>query len=182
MMVETISREQLAWLAGIIDGEGSLEVGWTNQYNKDKSVIPSKMMYCRIKVGNNDVFMIREISRIFKGLNVGFSFRTTKRRDRQYWSLEIKTQGKGNCKKVLQSVYPYLVTKVQQADKILGIISYRESVGYGGFRAKYNKNYKPLDQDKNLIRMIQELRDLKKPQVEPSTTTRRANQILGLMI
>lgn len=181
-MVETISREQLAWLAGILDGEGSLECGWTNQYNKDKSKIPSKMMYCRIKIGNNDVFMIREISRIFKGLAVGFSFRTTKRSDRKYWTLEIKTQGKGNCRKVLNAVYPYLITKVQQADKMLEIIAYRESVGYGGFRAKYNPNYKPLDQDEILIRLIQELKDLKKPQVEPSTTKRRANQILGLMI
>lgn len=181
-MAETISREQLAWLAGILDGEGSLEIGWTNQYNKDKTRVPSKMMYCRIKVGNNDVFMIREISRIFKGIGVGFSFRTTKRKDRQYWTLEIKTQGKGNCKKVLYAVHPYLITKIQQADKMLEIIAYRESVGYGGFRAKYSSNYIPLDHNVHLIRMIQELRDLKKPQVEPSTTTRRANHILGLMI
>jgi len=181
-MVETISREQLAWLAGIIDGEGSIEVGWTNQYNKDKSVIPSKMMYCRIKIANNDVFMVREVSRIFKGIGVGFSFRTFKRKDRVHWTMSIKTQGKGNCKKVLKAIYPYLITKIQQADKMLEIIAYRESVGYGGFRARYNPNYKPLDQDETLIRLIQELRDLKKPQVQPSTTRRKANHILGLKI
>jgi uncharacterized glyoxalase superfamily protein PhnB len=181
-MVETISREQLAWLAGILDGEGSLEVGWTNQYRKDKARLPTKMMYCRIKVGNTDVFMIREISRIYSGLRVGFSYRTYKKSNSRYWVIDIKTQGKGNCRKLINAVYPYLITKIQQADKMLEIITYRESVGYGGFRAKYNPNYKPLEQDETLIRLIEELKALKKPQVEPSTTKRRANRILGLMI
>uniref|UniRef100_A0A6M3IN33 Homing endonuclease n=1 Tax=viral metagenome TaxID=1070528 RepID=A0A6M3IN33_9ZZZZ len=175
---ETISRERLAWLAGVIDSEGSLEVGWTNQYNKKKETINSKMMYCRIKVGNTDPRMIAEISSVFKLISVGFSFRTTKRIDREHWMLEIKTQGKGNCRKVLVSIYPYLKNKIDQAAKFLEIIQYRESVGYGGFRAVYSEDYKPLESNEILQRLIQELKDIKHNPPDPQRLTRVANRIL----
>lgn len=178
MNQETISRERLAWLAGVIDSEGSLEVGWTNQYYPDKSKINSKMMYCRIKVGNIDPRMISEISKIYKEIMVGFSFRTTKRPDREHWMIEIKTQGKGNCRKILLAIYPHLRNKIDQATKFLEIIQYRESVGYGGFRAVWAKDYKPLESDEKLQRLIQELKDIKHNPPDPQRLMRVANRIL----
>lgn len=175
---ETISRERLAWLAGVIDSEGSLEVGWTNQYNPDKSKVNPKMMYCRIKVGNTDPRMISEISKVYKEISVGFNFRTTKRFDRVHWMIEIKTQGKKNCKKVLQNIYPHLKNKIDQADKFLEIIQYRESVGYGGFRAVYSEDYKPLESDEKLQRLIRELKEIKHNPPDPQRLRRVANQIL----
>ena len=178
MNKETISREREAWLAGVIDSEGSLEVGWTNQYNPDKTKINPKMMYCRIKVGNTDPRMIAKISSIYKDLGVGFSFRTTKRFDRIHWMIEIKTQGKGNCKKVLLAIYPYIGNKRDQVDKFLEIIEYRESIGYGGFRAVYSEDYKPLESDEKLRRLIQELKDIKHNPPDPQRLMRVANRIL----
>lgn len=188
MNQEIISRERLAWLAGVIDSEGSLEVGWTNQYHKDKSKANSKMMYCRIRVGNTDPRMIAEVSLAFKGLSVGFNFRTTKRSDRTHWMIEIKSQGKGNCRKILLAVYPYIMNKKDQVMKFLEILDYRESLGYvGGFAAisgsrhtewKRVEGWTPLEQDKKLQQLIQELKDIKHNPPDPQRLMRVANRIL----
>jgi hypothetical protein len=92
--------------------------------------------------------------------------------------IEIKTQGKGNCKKVLLAIYPHIENKRDQVDKFLEIIQYRESVGYGGFRAVYATDYKPLESDENLQRLIQELKDIKHNPPNPQRLTRVANRIL----
>ena len=191
MTEEIISRTKIAWLAGIIDGEGSIEAGWTNQYNTKKDKILSKHLYCRIKVGNTDPRMIAGISEVYKLIDAKFNYRTYKtRHDRSSWMMDISSSGKGSIRKILLAIYPYVVNKRDQVQKLLEIIDYRESLGYrGGWQSiegdRHNgfhkdPNWKPLEQDEKLNRLIQELRDFKRNLPLPSETTRIANRILVL--
>lgn len=176
-MVELISREKLSWLAGILDGEGSFHAGF-RRIKATKNKHP--LLRVRVDVGNTDVFMIKEISEIYYHLGIKFHYGTTKNNGKnESWTLRICISGKGNVKKLIVSIRPYIVAKAKQADKLMELIFYRESLGYiGGWHDEESAT--PLWKDKNLNRMISELKALKKQEVLPSETRRKANFPLGI--
>lgn len=192
---ETISRKiRWAWLAGIIDGEGSLEANWCFRHNISKKTgerLTTKGFYCRIKIDNTDPRMIEKTSRIYVENKIGFYYRTFKDdRPNRKWTISIIVQGKGNCKKVLLGILPYIYNKRDQVNKFLELIEYRGSLGYkGGFKKiqgsrwtgwNIDPNWKPLDQDETLIKLVQELLNLKHNPPSPSETIREANKVLIL--
>lgn len=175
-MVELISRERLNWLAGIYDGEGWFSAGFRNINHKAHK---HPLLYVRVGVGNTDVYMIKEISEIYYKLGVGFHYNTRKNKSGT-WTLDIVTEGMGRVKKLIAAVRPFLVTKAKQADKLMELILYRKSLGYlGGWHNEQRNS--PLCEYPEIIRLIDELRALKKPQVQPSETRRKANFPLEIL-
>lgn len=192
---ETISRKiRWAWLAGIIEGEGSLEANWCKRQNisrKTGELLITKGFYCRIKIDNTDPRMIEKVSRIYHKDKIGFYYRTYKdNRPNRKWAISIIVQGKGNCKKVLLGILPYIYSKRDQVNKFLELIDYRNSLGYSQGFSKWNgsrftgftidPNWKPLDQDEKLNKLIQELLTIKHNPPSPSETIREANKVLIL--
>ena len=192
---ETISRKiRWAWLAGIIDGEGSLEATWCTRKNISKKTgecLITKGFYCRIRIDNTDPRMIEKASIIYKENNIGFYYCTYKdNRPNRRWAISITVQGKGNCKKVLLGILPYIYNKRDQVNKFLELIEYRSSLGYkDGFKKikgsrwtgwNVDPDWKPLDQDEALIKLVQDLLYLKHNPPSPSETIREANKVLIL--
>lgn len=176
MTKETISRQlDLAWLAGIIEGEGSIEVGFTNHYN-EKHQVNYRHLFYRIKVSNNDPRLIQKASKIFKTLKVTFCYRICKRKDRNYWTMGLICAGRKSCEKLINAVYPYLYSKIDQADMMLEAIKYREEMGFS------RKPGTPLiSEDKKLLGIIEKLKWLKRNHPEASETRRHANQVLEIL-
>ena len=196
---ETISKTELAWLAGIIDGEGCIYARM-NKHNKSIRKLRTNEVYVirmGISITNTDVFLIKEVSRICENLKVGFAFSTQPPRDPRRGVISIIVEGKGRSKKLLEAVLPYLINKKPQAEILLKLIQYRESLGYTttkgwtvareGWRGKITAvsppdGWIPLCDDPIILGYIEELKTLKEQTILPSETTRTANRILQLPI
>jgi hypothetical protein len=127
--VQAISREEvadMAWLAGILDGEGTMHLVALTE-GSHGYVRP----YVQIAVSNTNPYLIQKITRIWERQNVKFSIGLLKRKPRRDY-LSITTTGLGSAKKVLGAVLPYLTAKKAQAVCLLSYIAWRETQGYHG--------------------------------------------------
>lgn len=186
MTTEKISRQlDYAWLAGAIEGEGSLLIGWANRHNGGTG------LQIRIKLSNNDPRFIEKASRIFKELKLTFHYRTSKKKDSTHWNLSIVCNGKNSCRKLLSAVMPYLHSKLDQAENMMRLIEYRDSLGYqSGWKSMKrvkggqlirDPDWKPLNQNPIINDFIEKCKDLKRNHPEASETKRHANQILEII-
>lgn len=191
---ETISKTELAWLAGIIDGEGCIYGRW-RQHNKHRRKCDDGRIQYVLNVGisitNTDVFLIQKISEICEKMGIGFAYTTKPPKPPRKGVLTIIIEGKGRCRKLLEPLLPYFGSKKEQANVLLGIIRYRESLGYvssGYKRGKNDENGKHIHHkvegweflwdNEKLNKMIRWLSKLKEQQVLPSETKRAANRKL----
>lgn len=174
--VRSISREvDIAWLAGILDGEGCLELNMKMAHNKKRYLCP------KIRIYNTDIRMIKKVSNIYESNNLVF-FYTLGNNGRQHSSLTgkpWKTQigiciaSQGTTKKLLELVYPYLSNKQKMAEIMIKIIDFVSGCPKGG--NTYSFSYVDTDIFKSLWDdFIKE----KEFYIDPSTTTRRANKAL----
>jgi hypothetical protein len=101
-------KEELAWVAGIVDGEGSLCILKTRdlEYNSLRFyLIISVRMSCKKTILTlRDIF---DIGRLYQMKN-----KIERNRDSYTWSLSSRW----DCEYVLNLIYPYLVTKKKHAD------------------------------------------------------------------
>ncbi len=178
MTTQQISREQLGYLAGILDGEGCISVGI--HYMKYKSTPQHKRnqdgfyrLLMNITVSNHDVRIIKRVSELYKELKIGFYYTTAKKKDGSTWVININTTGKGSARKLLEAVGDQLVGKKEQMELFLELATYRESLGYS------SRNIGGICADPKIQGYVQRIRELKHefPSL-PSETKRRANQIL----
>lgn len=199
MDTEKISKTELGWLAGIIDGEGCIYAR-INKHNKSIRKLRTNGVYVirmGVSITNTDVFLIREVSRICEQMKVGFAYSTKPPRAPRKGVISIIIEGKGRCKKLLSSILPYLINKKSQAEVLLELIKYRESLGYKttkGWKVERTgkqgpitavsppDDWKPLCENPKILGYIKELKTLKEQTVLPSETKRVANRKLGLPI
>lgn len=115
------SKENLAYLAGIIDGEGYLSIACTiTVEHKTYSIRPI------LEVGNTDRRIV-EFCKSLLGSNIRVS---TKNRQKPYYRLSL--QGK-QLEHLLQKLLPYLISKKEVAKLILQFIAihhYPRTNGY----------------------------------------------------
>ena len=121
--VETISREKLAWLGGLIDGEG--HIGGGLHKNQGYRVY--------VTITNSCPFTIRNISEIYNILNIKYCFCLARYNNPTNYKdvITVSVQGHGSVKKLLEVVFPYLVAKSNQAKIVIDYITFRKSLGYG---------------------------------------------------
>ena len=142
-------NERLAWLAGIIDGEGYVSATLTKTragrrrkcVGRPKRGVAYEWRDCyersmrfQVRVGNTDAAMIREIASIADSLGVSyfvFSHNPKQRgRGKHKELFGIHFHGKDRTKRLLTAVLPWLITKRPQTELLLEMIARREAIPY----------------------------------------------------
>lgn len=102
---------QLAWLAGVIDGEGTVGV-----YGGGESC----SVY--VSIANQDPNLVETAAHIIKALGVGV---WVKRYERPIWY--VRVQGLKRLKTFLPMIIPYLTSRKQEAELLLAFVEQRLS-------------------------------------------------------
>jgi hypothetical protein len=172
-----LNSNDIAWLAGIWDGEGYIGTYW-----KKLNGTTALGLIVRASVKNTDVFMIKKISEILYQANIGFHYQLEKNSTSLF--LTIGLRGKGTIKKLLMLLLPYLITKKYQALLMLELIDYRESMSqsswehdsFGNSIRKKPKNW--VMNDSKILELIDKIKQAKKQTILPSETRRIAGKPL----
>lgn len=177
--VRSISREaELAWLAGIIDGEGNLHASV-----QEKKCGPVKRTYFqpKIRVTNTDVRMIQKVSEIYvrEGIVFFYALNAVSRykNKKPTWrdQLEITISAKKDLSKLLPLVIPYLVNKKRYAELFLQAIEWVQAQPMRG-NGSAGENYASKPEFRAHIKALE---DERASLIEPSTTIRRAREALS---
>lgn len=179
LSVRPISREvDLAWLAGIIDGEGNLQAAV-----QVKRCGNTRRPYFepKLRITNTDARMIKKISEIYvrEGVVFFYSVNIVSRykNKKPHWrdQMEICISSKEGISKMLALVIPYLANKKRYAELMLETLIWVDEQPYRG-RNSGGGNYTETDRFKELISMLEQERAFL---IDPSTTTRRAREVLS---
>ena len=167
--VRSISREvDLAWLAGILDGEGALSVDLKLREGRN-------YLMPKVRIYNTDVRMIRKTARIYVELGVVFFYNLNKKRKEHYKDqLGICVTSQGSCLKLLEAVKPYLANKQDIAQTIINVVGFVKSLPRAG--ATWSNDYAEKDEFKKLMEKFSVAKGL---HIEPSTTTRKAGEVIA---
>jgi hypothetical protein len=119
---DDLAQTDLAWSAGIVDGEGCITIYGRPGRVSRKGV---RALALVLTVTNTDPRMLVKLKYMFGGnLKRSPERRISARRPCFTWLITGKP-----CARVLGLIYPYLVIKKEQAD--IGI-AYGSTIGYGG--------------------------------------------------
>lgn len=174
MNVETISRkEAIAWLAGIMDGEGTIHAFW----GKQQAHMTGPGMRVNVLIGGCNPRLLHRVSTFLQQLEVGFSSQAFKPRGGRKQALQIVIAGKGRVKKFLELVSPYLTEKRDQALLALKLIEYRESLNHT-YGVQGEKKY-TLHEDPTIISLIQHIKDDKVKDYGIHKLSRKPSEELG---
>lgn len=130
---ESISRKDvnLAWLGGIIEGEGCIFAGFRNIQEDNNLTV-------RVTVYNTNPFIIRRITEILMECEVPFYISSPCGPAKSKPGVTVVIGGKGRVKKVLNLVMPHLYAKRRRAQLTIELIDYRESLAGPGKRATWH--------------------------------------------
>lgn len=178
--VRPISREVgLSWLAGIIDGEGNIDFSV-----QEKNCGEGRASYfCpKVRITNTDLRMIRSISEIYVSENLTFFYalnsvkRYKDRKDTWKNQMEITISSQASVKKLLQLVEPYLVNKARLAQLMIDAVQFVQDQPMRGRMSQAKENYTELP---GFIERIEAMRNERKWYIDPSTTARKAREVLS---
>lgn len=158
-------EKNLFWLAGIIDGEGSFTMNRRCGVNSGGT-----SLITRLQIGNTDMEMIKEISKIF--VEIGVSFYYTLHNPHKKFPngkryLTINIEGYRSFDKLINAIDGKLKSgqKTKQLNLIKEYLEYRKKVCA-------DRHFNDPIKDRSYGVKI---RDLKNYQVPPSTTKRKAS-------
>jgi hypothetical protein len=111
----------LSWLAGIIDGEGSLTCGYRNYCKETKFRV-----YPQVRVGNTNMGIIQNVMRIYNDL--GVSFRVETQQYKKHWKelTLLKVNKFVHLITLLTAIRPFLKGKADQAETMLALCKSRK--------------------------------------------------------
>jgi len=130
-----VSEIEIAWLAGFIDGEGSIGLK-VQKYMRGKKVF---YVAPYVHICNTHLATLDYVDYILKGLHIGHYFQWAKphryphgKKDvseyKPLWRLMI--DGMKRCKPLLLALIPYIVTKLDDAKLVMEFIESREASHY----------------------------------------------------
>lgn len=126
-----MSTEKLAWLAGMIDGEGSLRI-----YRQ--RIGQSLRFFAQIHITNTNLRIIAEVKSLFDALGIEFNVReigNRKRNPAHAPCYSVRATKNSAMRKLLSAMLPYLVGKRDQAETVLKFLDgKRDGVYRGGSR------------------------------------------------
>lgn len=123
-MNETIDNQQeishqLAWLAGIFDGEGTFSIIYQKKKHGDAYV-------ARITLSNTSIHMINEIIKILDGFGIrGHLWEEQPRKKKHKKGYHITINKLKNVKKTCELMLPYLVNKKPNAELLIRYVNSR---------------------------------------------------------
>lgn len=111
----------LSWLAGIIDGEGSLTCGYRNYCESTKFRV-----YPQVRVGNTNMGIIQSVMRIYD--NIGVRYRVETQQYKKHWKelTLIKVNRFVHIINLLTAIQPFLKGKAGQAETMLALCKSRK--------------------------------------------------------
>ena len=120
-----ITEAQLGWLAGVIDGEGSIVV-YASAFGQRRSTARYE-----VTVGNTDERLVRAVAQLFAELGVAHTVKLQPRRPPHRPCWYVTCGGGVGTEVVLTAVRSHLVSKQARADLVLGMIRHRRAGGKG---------------------------------------------------
>jgi hypothetical protein len=142
----------LAWAAGIIDGEGSIMFTRVSRKKLSDGIIVA-YPEIRVEISNYDDKMIKKIKQMFGGCYF-VEHRKDRRKPIHRWLVACKM-----AEKVIRAVEPYLVTKKEQAKLALELRKIQTSEGKNG--NKFFCRRSPDEWNKRAEHWFQMMRKLK---------------------
>lgn len=156
------------WLAGVIDGEGSFTLNRRCGVNSGQD-----SFITRLQIGNTDMGLIKKVSEIFVELGIKFYY-GLHNPNKKYLNakryLTINVEGYRSIKKLIDAIDGKLFThqKSQQIELMKQYIQFRTDIADKLIP-------KDAEKDKEFALKIKALKDY---QVSPSTTKREASTVL----
>lgn len=117
----TMDNQQvdLAWLAGLYDGEGCIWLGWIQRDSNYRYLIP------HVHLTNTSVHTMNAAATVLRRHGVPFNVTVHKQRKSQRPLIHIQTNGLKRAKRFLSTIGPYLVGKKAEADLLSEYIESR---------------------------------------------------------
>ena len=103
-------KEKLAWLGGIIDGEGSISID--KKYNRPN----------RLEIGNTNQLLINKICSILSELEIPFRCYRRDRPNSTKPFITVDITGVRRIKEICRLTLPYLTAKRDKAKYVLNFI------------------------------------------------------------
>ena len=125
------TNEQLAWLAGLWDGEGTITVFEVREANKKPKYTPS------VSVVNTNMAIMSEAAKILDGMGTKFHFHEQNRGKTPVFVLQ--TRKMADIETFLNAVTHYLIGKKPQAELTLRYVEGRLSQvarSWGGYSSE----------------------------------------------
>lgn len=113
-IIQEYSPIQLAYMAGIIDGEGCFHIGQANTNYKGKI---TRHHRCCLKIDNTEEILITWILDTFKGLNSARNRWTSKRKYERTIHTWVATGDR--LRDLCEQILPYLVVKKRHCENII---------------------------------------------------------------
>lgn len=126
--------------------------------------------------------MIQRISEIYVSENLTFFYalnsvkRYKGRKESWKNQMEITISSQASVKKLLQLVEPFLVNKARLAQLMIETLQFVQDQPMRGRMSRAGENYTELP---GFIERIEAMREERKWHVDPSTTVRKAREILS---
>ncbi len=182
--VGSISRKDLdlAWLAGIVDGEGCIAAYWWKQTNpRNRNNHGMRVM---LSVSNTNPDLIRKMSEILVANDVQFNFsasvsRTKGPRASERPCVALVVMGKGRLSKLLPLLIPHLTAKLKQAQLALELIEYRESLAAHGRDNSHRFAGLDLRQDVKINDLMDQIKQEKRTVSSVLEFSRKPSEVFG---
>ncbi|MFA6385939.1 MAG: hypothetical protein WCW29_04310 [Candidatus Paceibacterota bacterium] len=118
---ETISDIEKSWLAGILDGEGSIGISRLMSHRKNPTLTP------RISIGNTNMKIINHVREILEKIPITMFIEKCQKVENKNWKQAsvIQISHIIGVKKLLDVVTPFLIGKREQAEILLSFVNSR---------------------------------------------------------
>lgn len=124
-----MNSTDLAWLAGIMEGEGTFSI--YHQKRKEKHAGPNGQLRATVSLTNTDVFLIEKAYQVFKDIGVNFhisEYKNKKGSTRPVFDMQTARQE--NVKLICEALMPYLFgEKKAKAQMLLRFVNTRIAKG-----------------------------------------------------
>ncbi len=115
-----MDNTKLAWLAGLVDGEGSM--GMYAQTYVPKNARCKKSVRYQVTIANDNTEIILEASRLMEEITGRPAFLASATNHRSFVHYKLSVMKINDCIKVLNAIEPYLVGKKAQAQVMLKVL------------------------------------------------------------
>ena len=118
---ETVSEKELSWLAGILDGEGSIGISRLMSHRRYPTLSP------RISIGNTNSKIVDEVRRIFKKIPVTCFIEKRQQTPGKNWKAAtvLQISHSQGVYDLLTVITPYLIGKKLQAKILVSFLCSR---------------------------------------------------------
>ncbi|MCP9495413.1 MAG: hypothetical protein MSG64_13285 [Pyrinomonadaceae bacterium MAG19_C2-C3] len=140
----TVHDVDLAWLAGIIDGEGCFCI-FTNSNRSERAINSS--ISANLTITNSNCLLLNRCREIFDALEIKYIYQNPKNgHQRGRRVMRVKIQNYSSLQRLIELTLPYFVGKAEQAKLVL---EFANLAGQKG-KLRYNERTELMDKNKLL--------------------------------